>query len=233
VFTILQPVTDFSTTLQDTPKLDVMGINEDTVVLTDLTPDHNYEIIVMPFNSQGNGPASLPSPIFVGEAVPTGEPRNIEAVAISSTEVRLQWRPPKQNMQNGDLLGYKIFYLVTESPQPLEVGRKNEEEIEVVPASYHSHSLVFLDKFTEYQISILAFNPAGDGPRSQAITIKTMQGLPSAPSSLRFSDITMNSLKVSWDPPKKRNGEILGYIVTYETTEDNESKFHEYILIKL
>lgn len=34
----------------------------------------------------------------------------------------------------------------------------------------------------------------------------------------------MQSLKVSWDAPKKRNGEILGYIVTYETTEENDSK---------
>lgn len=35
----------------------------------------------------------------------------------------------------------------------------------------------------------------------------------------------MSSLKVSWDPPKKRNGEIVDYVVTYETAELNESKF--------
>lgn len=118
--------------------------------------------------------------------------------------------------------GYKIFYLVTDSPQKIE--KKPEEEIEVVPATFTSHSLVFLDKYTEYRIQILAFNPAGDGPRSHPITVKTLQGLPSAPVSLRFSDITMNSLKVTWDPPIKRNGDIIGYIVTYETTEQNERK---------
>lgn len=42
--------------------------------------------------------------------------------------------------------------------------------------------------------------------------------------ALQFSEITMQSLKVSWDAPKKRNGEILGYIVTYETTKENDSK---------
>lgn len=163
----------------------------------------------------------------MGEAVPTGEPRSIEGIAVSSTEVRLKWKPPQQNMQNGDLLGYKIFYLVTDSPQQLEEGRKHEEEIEVVPATYNSHNLVFLDKFTEYKIQILAFNPAGDGPRSIPLTVKTLQGLPGPPIALKFHDITMNSLKVLWDPPKSRNGEILGYIVTYETTEDNESKFYK------
>jgi len=53
------------------------------------------------------------------------------------------------------------------------VGKKNkdnskvkeEEETEVVSASQTSHSLIFLDMFTNYSISILAFNPAGEGPR--------------------------------------------------------------------
>lgn len=42
----------------------------------------------------------------------------------------------------------------------------------------------------------------------------------------------MNSLKVSWTPPKYRNGDINGYIVTYETTEDNE-KFSKQVKQKV
>lgn len=118
------------------------------------------------------------------------------------------------------IFSLQIFYLVIDSPQ--EFDRKTEEEIEVVPATYNSHSLVFLDKFTEYRIQMLAFNPAGDGPRSAPVTVKTLQGLPGAPIDLSFSDITMSSLLVSWKPPKMRNGEILGYIVTYETAEQND-----------
>ncbi|XP_065084747.1 protein sidekick isoform X5 [Ochlerotatus camptorhynchus] len=229
---LYQPVSDFPSTLQSTPKLDVLGVEQESAILKDLTQDRNYEIIVQPYNSQGSGTATPPVAVYVGEAVPTGEPRGIEGAPVSSTEVRLRWKAPQQSMQNGELLGYKIFYLVTDSPQELEEGRKHEEEIEVVPASYTSHSLVFLDKYTEYRIQILAFNPAGDGPRSTPITVKTLQGLPGPPIALSFSDITMNSLKVSWDPPKKRNGEILGYIVTYETTEDNE-KFSKQVKQKV
>ncbi|KAL5276641.1 SDK2 family protein [Megaselia abdita] len=229
---LFQQLSDFPAAIQATPKLDVMGIAKESIVLSDLTQDRNYEIVVLPFNSQGTGPATPPVAVYVGEAVPTGEPRSVEAAPISSTEVRLRWKPPKQNMQNGDLLGYKIFYLVTDSPQELEEGRKYEEEIEVVPASTTAHSLVFLDKFTEYKIQILAFNPAGDGPRSPPITVKTLQGLPSAPSNLRFEEITMQSLKVSWDPPKMKNGDILGYVVTYETTEENE-KFSKQVKQKV
>lgn len=221
---LFQPISDFPTALQATPKQDVMSIEVNSVILTDLTQDRNYEIVVLPFNSQGTGPATPPVAVYVGEAVPTGQPRAVEGASVSSTEVRLRWKPPQQQMQNGDLLGYKIFYLVTYSPQELEEGRKHEEETEVVPASTTAHSLVFLDKFTEYRIQILAFNPAGDGPRSAPIIVKTLQGLPGASGTLQFSEITMQSLRVSWDAPKKRNGEIIGYIVTYETTEENESK---------
>ncbi|EDW78444.2 uncharacterized protein Dwil_GK16432 [Drosophila willistoni] len=229
---LYQQLSDFPTALQSTPKTDVMGINVNSVVLSDLQQDRNYEIVVLPFNSQGPGPATPPAAVYVGEAVPTGEPREVDAAPISSTEVRLRWEPPKQSMQNGDILGYKIFYLVTYSPQALEPGRKWEEEIEVVSATATSHSLVFLDKFTEYRIQLLAFNPAGDGPRSSPITVKTLPGVPSAPLNLRFTDITMQSLEVTWDPPKFRNGEILGYLVTYETTEANE-KFSKQVKQKV
>ncbi|XP_076265168.1 sidekick cell adhesion molecule isoform X3 [Rhynchophorus ferrugineus] len=219
---VFQPVSDFPTALQATPKEEIMGINANKMVLSELLQDRNYEIVVVPFNQEGEGPASPPVTVYVGEAVPTGEPRELQGEPVSSTEVRLKWKPPQHHMQNGELLGYKIFYLVINSPQQLEEGKKWEEEIEVVPASTTSHSLVFLDKYTEYKIQILAFNPAGDGPRSQPIRVKTQQGLPSAPVNLRFMDITMNSLVVMWDPPKKPNGDIVGYIVTYETTEENE-----------
>lgn len=35
----------------------------------------------------------------------------------------------------------------------------------------------------------------------------------------------MTSLRVSWEAPKLRNGEIVGYIVTYETAEQNDRMF--------
>lgn len=51
-----------------------------------------------------------------------------------------------------------------------------------------------------------------------------MQDIPGPPYNLQFTEITMTSLRVSWEPPKLRNGEIIGYIVTYETAEQNDRK---------
>nr|XP_049695374.1 protein sidekick isoform X4 [Helicoverpa armigera] len=217
-----QPLTDFPTALQQTMKQDVPGIKSEEVVLTDLALDRNYEISVCAVNSQGLGPGGTPAVVWVGEAVPTAPPTRTTARALSPTEVALSWTPPAPAMLNGDLLGYKIFYLVTDSPEEPEPGRRIEEEIEVVPATATSHSLVFLDKYTQYRIQVLAFNAAGDGPRSTAITVRTLQGLPSAPRNITFSDITMNSLVVEWEPPYRRNGIIQAYLVTYETIEQDE-----------
>lgn len=50
---------------------------------------------------------------------------------------------------------------MTESPEePEEAGRRAEEETEVVPATATAHSLVFLDKYTQYriQVSVLLVN---------------------------------------------------------------------------
>lgn len=105
---LYQPVSDIPIALQTIPSQLIMGTTEKTLIIGDLVRDRNYDIIVVPFNSQGNGPPSMPIPVYVGEAVPTGEPRSVSAFAISSTEVRLSWEHPQQNQQNGDLLGYKV-----------------------------------------------------------------------------------------------------------------------------
>lgn len=78
------------------------------MVLSELLQDRNYEIIVVPFNAQGEGPASPPITVYVGEAVPTGEPRGLQGEPVSPTEVRLRWKAPQHHMQNGELLGYKV-----------------------------------------------------------------------------------------------------------------------------
>ena len=212
-------ITDFPSPLQSYPQVELKGARKNRYTLKDLAIGKNYEILVIPYNSQGLGPASAPVSVYVGEAVPTGAPQELRATAVSSTEVRLSWKAPKADEQNGDLLGYKIFY----HSMPVN-GRKGLEEIEVVSAAHTSHSLIFLEMFTNYSVSILAFNPAGEGPRSETATVKTLEGLPGKPSNLRFTEITMNTLKVEWDSPLKPNGEIVGYIVTYETAEQDESK---------
>ncbi|XP_015923362.1 protein sidekick isoform X2 [Parasteatoda tepidariorum] len=193
----------------DCPAGKIQGVNSSVLALHQLERDRVYEIRVYAFNSRGESPSSLPVQVFVGEAVPTGEPREVTIESISSTELKVSWKPPPPSLQNGDLLGYKIFY------EP--ANNEGFEEMEAVPPATVSYVLLDLKKYTEYNIQILAFNPAGDGPRSPPQYISTMEDIPGPPGPLIFIDVTMTSLKVSWNPPSEPNGVIAGYLVTYET----------------
>ena len=106
-------ITDYTSSLiaaSAYPQVELKGISRNRVILEDLAIAKNYEIVVIPFNSQGLGPASRPVAVYVGEAVPTGAPQNVRAQSVSPTEVRLTWDAPQADQQNDDLLGYKIFY---------------------------------------------------------------------------------------------------------------------------
>ncbi|KAF8795300.1 Protein sidekick like protein [Argiope bruennichi] len=193
----------------DCPSDKIQGANSSSLSLHQLERDRVYEIRVFAYNSRGDSLPSDPVQVFVGEAVPTGEPKEVRVEATSSTELKVSWKPPPPALQNGDLLGYKIFY----EPRSSDAV----EEMEAVPPATVSYVLLDLKKYTEYSIQILAFNPAGDGPRSSPQYVTTMEDIPGPPGSVVFIDVTMTSLNVSWSPPAEPNGVIAGYLVTYET----------------
>ncbi|KAG8182396.1 hypothetical protein JTE90_018287, partial [Oedothorax gibbosus] len=193
----------------DCPADKIQGANASMLSLHQLERDRVYEIRVYAYNSRGDSLPSNPVQVFVGEAVPTGEPREVRVEATSSTEMKVSWKPPPPALQNGDLLGYKIFY----EPRSAD----GVEEMEAVPPATVSYVLLDLKKHTEYIIQVLAFNPAGDGPRSSPEYVTTMEDIPGVSGALVFIDVTMTSLNVSWNPPAEPNGIITGYLVTYET----------------
>ncbi|EEC04933.1 sdk-P1, putative [Ixodes scapularis] len=186
------------------------GAGGGPLTLEGLQRDRIYEVRVVATNGQGDGPTSRPVSVYVGEAVPTGYPRQVRLDAPSPTEVAVSWAPPPEDERNGELLGYKIFY---------KAEGDAEEAMEAVPATPAAYTLTDLRRFTRYSVQLLAFNPAGDGPRSQALQVQTLADRPGVPGPLDFSDITMNSLNVSWSPPEEPNGVITGYLVNYETAD--------------
>lgn len=61
-----------------------------------------------------------------------------------------------------------------------------------------------------------AFNRAGEGQLSST-RVQTFEDLPGPVSNLTFTDILLDSINVSWLPPKQPNGKLLGYIINYRT----------------
>ncbi|XP_035198394.1 protein sidekick-2 isoform X3 [Oxyura jamaicensis] len=177
--------------------------------LDNLSKHRRYEIRMSVYNAVGEGPPSPPQEVFVGEAVPTGAPQNVAVKAATATQLDVTWEPPPAESQNGDIQGYKIHFW--------EAQRQNESaRVKTLFLPETGVKLKNLTGYTSYWVSIAAFNAAGDGPRSPPVKGQTQQAAPSAPGSIRFSELTTTSVNVSWEPPPLPNGVLEGYRLVYE-----------------
>uniref|UniRef100_A0A8C7Z9Z8 Sidekick cell adhesion molecule 2b n=1 Tax=Oryzias sinensis TaxID=183150 RepID=A0A8C7Z9Z8_9TELE len=172
----------------------------------ELSKHKRYEIRMSVYNTVGEGPTSPPQEVFVGEAAP---PQNVAIQSATATQLDVTWDPPPVNAQNGDIQGYKIYFW--------EFQRKNgTERLRTLFMPEAGVKLKNLTGYTNYMISVAAFNAAGDGPRSSPTRGRTQQAAPSAPSFIHFSELTTTSVNVSWGEPTFPNGIIEGYRLIYE-----------------
>ncbi|XP_065549615.1 protein sidekick-2 isoform X2 [Lathamus discolor] len=201
-----------ATWAQLTPVYAVHNLSEVSLTqyeLDNLSKHRRYEIRMSVYNAVGEGPPSPPHEVFVGEAVPTGAPRNVAVQAATATQLDVTWEPPPVESQNGDIQGYKIHFW--------EAQRQNgSERVKTLFLPERAVKLKNLTGFTSYWVSVAAFNAAGDGPRSAPVKGRTQQAAPSAPGSIRFSELTTTSVNVSWEPPPLPNGILEGYRLVYE-----------------
>ncbi|XP_068269359.1 LOW QUALITY PROTEIN: protein sidekick-2 [Nyctibius grandis] len=177
--------------------------------LDNLSKHRRYELRLSVYNAAGEGPPSPPHEVFVGEAVPTGAPQNVAVQAATATQLDVTWEPPPAESQNGDIQGYKIHFW--------EAQRQNASaRVKTLFLPENGVKLKNLTGYTSYWVSVAAFNAAGDGPRSPPVQGRTHQAAPSAPGSIRFSELTTTSVNVSWEPPPLPNGILEGYRLVYE-----------------
>uniref|UniRef100_A0A8D1DRC7 Protein sidekick-2 n=1 Tax=Sus scrofa TaxID=9823 RepID=A0A8D1DRC7_PIG len=177
--------------------------------LDNLNKHRRYEIRMSVYNAVGEGPSSPPQEVFVGEAVPTAAPRNVAVHGATATQLDVTWEPPPLESQNGDIQGYKIYFW--------EAQRRNlTERVKTLFLAENGVKIKNLTGYTAYMVSVAAFNAAGDGPRSTPTRGQTQQAAPSAPSSVKFSELTTTSVNVSWEAPQFPNGILEGYRLVYE-----------------
>lgn len=111
---------------------------------------------------------------FVFLLVPEAPPTQVRVVALNSTAIQVWWRPPDPQKINGINQGYKL--------QAWKGDPTTEEEaaqMETVPPSLfdplaeQTAIIGGLDKFCEYNITVLCFTDPGDGLRSEPVPIRT------------------------------------------------------------
>ena len=88
--------------------------------------------------------------------------------ALGSRTVKITWKPPPEEQQNGEVLGYRVLYAQADTGY----GPNEAQEINVL-ADDRSSTISDLDKWTQYKVWVSAYTSVGDGPRSAVIYVET------------------------------------------------------------
>lgn len=186
-------------------------------LLDDLIVWRNYEIGVAAYNDMGTGAYSSSIFIRTKEGKPAAPPRNVEATATNSTSIKIRWNQTDPQLINGINQGYKVQAVVFDPKKGMNVAAR---ELIVTPHALQDEgqeaTFSDLSPYTQYFISVLCFTSAGDGPPNEPpIVVTTLEDLPESVNSFKFSDVKDSSLTLTWSPPEKVNGELLGYTLKY------------------
>ena len=96
--------------------------------------------------------------LFIG---PTAPPQNVTGYNTSSTSINVTWNEVPKDKQHGDIIRYTVMY------------NKTTNVINKSVVSEKFYELKGVDKYTIYDIKVLAATRIGDGPASDPIKVQT------------------------------------------------------------
>ncbi|XP_053498627.1 neural cell adhesion molecule L1.1 isoform X1 [Ictalurus furcatus] len=198
-----------------------------------------FEIKVQAVNSIGEGPSPEAGIGYSGEDIPVEAPDEIDVTLVNATAASVKWNPISRESVRGHLLGYMIYLrrlgsrgdsgkkkralaTVKEMVRDMEHVMEREDERQVIIVEGKEEATVSgLDFYSDYELSIAAFNSKGEGPLSPPTRFETAEGAPGRASHLRFESPSETELKLFWKKPHKTNGILKGYIITHQEFVEN------------
>uniref|UniRef100_A0A663ENQ2 Neural cell adhesion molecule L1-like protein n=1 Tax=Aquila chrysaetos chrysaetos TaxID=223781 RepID=A0A663ENQ2_AQUCH len=174
-----------------------------------------YEIKVQAVNNLGSGPEPNVTIGYSGEDVPDAAPSGVSVDIVNSTLVKVFWFGIPRDRVRGHLRGYKVSWWKTKSM--LDGKRHHPEKHFLTFVGDRNYGMIpGLEPFSEFRLTVLAYNSKGDGPESSPVVFETPEGVPEQPRFLRILNFDKDSVTLSWGLPKKANGHLTGYILQYQ-----------------
>ncbi|XP_010844106.1 PREDICTED: protein sidekick-1 [Bison bison bison] len=178
------------------------------VTVRGLTPARTYQFRVCAVNQVGKGQYSAEtSRLMLPEEPPSAPPKNIVASGRTNQSIMVQWQPPPEPEHNGVLRGYILRYRLAGLP-----GEYQQRNISSPEVSYCLVTELII--WTQYEIQVAAYNGAGLGVFSRAVTEYTLQGVPTAPpQNVQVEAVNSTTIQFLWNPPPQQfiNGINQGY----------------------
>ncbi|XP_051010962.1 neural cell adhesion molecule L1-like protein isoform X3 [Acomys russatus] len=178
-----------------------------------------YDVQVQAINQLGSGPEPQSVTLYSGEDYPSTAPVIHRVDIMNSTLVKVTWSSIPKETVHGLLRGYQINWWKTKS---LLDGRTHPKEVNILRFSGQRNSgmVPSLDAFSEFHLTVLAYNSKGAGPESEPYIFQTPEGVPEQPSFLKVIKIDKDTATLSWGLPKKLNGNLTGYLLQYQIIND-------------
>ncbi|XP_069722351.1 neural cell adhesion molecule L1-like protein isoform X2 [Phaenicophaeus curvirostris] len=174
-----------------------------------------YEIKVQAVNNLGCGPEPNITIGYSGEDVPDAAPSGVSVDVVNSTLVKVFWFGIPRDRVRGHLRGYKVSWWKTKSM--LDGKRHHPEKHILTFVGDRNYGMIpGLEPFSEFHLTVLAYNAKGDGPESSPVVFETPEGVPEQPRFLRILNFDKDAVTLSWGLPKKANGHLTGYILQYQ-----------------
>ncbi|XP_059228263.1 immunoglobulin superfamily DCC subclass member 3 isoform X2 [Mustela nigripes] len=163
--------------------------NNSTLTISGIGPEDEAIYQCVAENSAGSSQASARLTVLWAEGLP-GPPLNVQAVSVSSTEVRVSWNEPLVNTK--EIIGYVLHIRKAADPPELEYQ-------EAVSKSTFQHLVSDLEPSTAYSFYIKAYTPRGASSASAPVLTSTLGEAP-APPPLSVRVVGSSSLQLLWEP---------------------------------
>ncbi|XP_036939446.1 receptor-type tyrosine-protein phosphatase S-like isoform X7 [Acanthopagrus latus] len=190
-----------------------------------LKANTEYSFSLAAISSKGIGAFTNELVQRTSQAKPSAPPEGVSCESASSTSLRVSWRPPPEEGQNGELAGYELRYqrVVGEGGG----GQGQEVQGRPIPAQQGQTVLEGLEKWSWYNVSMAAYTAEGTGPESLPALCRTDEDVPgAAPRQVDVQPLNSSALRVTWRSvlPRLRQGQIRGYQVHFNRAESGESR---------
>ncbi|XP_056112186.1 neural cell adhesion molecule L1-like protein isoform X6 [Rhinichthys klamathensis goyatoka] len=177
-------------------------------VVTGLMPFSEYSLIVMAFNSRGNGPGSHSVSFKTPEGVP-GQAAAFSVSNVQKNKVTLTWSPPVD--ANGVLIGYILQYQLINDTE--ELGPLMTLNISTDSNKQHLQDLEALSKYKFY---LRCCTRVGCGPAAS----EERTTVPEATVLNISTSVSHNFANISWIPGTEQTESEL-YVAFMNNREGN------------